>query len=97
MVLFRFALMTVVLVLGTAGCQDSRSKGDLLRYTPPPGWGVPGADYVAGNRQEIPGRYSIIEWVKQDDTIDNWNELITTEDWSLEFVRQVEGLSLIHI
>ena len=87
----RQIVIAFAIVVGASGCQTAAGGQDVIQYLPPPGWGVPGVDYVVGNKQDVPGRYSIIEWVRKGDSIQDWDELITTEDWRLDFVRQAEG------
>ncbi len=55
---------------------------DVVVYQFEPGW-------KAGHEQEIPGRYSIRELIREGDDIENWKELFTIE----EFRRQDHRVS----
>ncbi len=87
----RHVFVVALFAVTTSGCQDATAGADVLQYPVPPGWGAPGSDYVVGNKAEVPGDYRIVEWIKRGDTIHDWRELITTEDWRLEFVQEAEG------
>ena len=86
-------LALLLLVLGSAvsACQQYPGGRDVLHHLAPPGWGVPGEDYVVGSKGEIPGRYQIIEWIRYGDDINDWSELVTNENWSLTFAKATLG------
>jgi len=89
--MFQSALIAALLVAVLPACQTTTGGQDVLQHGVPPGWGVPGTDFAVGSRRELPGRYAITEWVRRGETVEAWSELITSENWNLRFIQEVEG------
>jgi hypothetical protein len=57
----------------SAGCATFQTEYEHLDFKIEPGWKV-------GSSDEIPNQYSIIEFIREGDDINNWGELLTIEN-----------------
>ena len=66
---------TVALFLLLSACATVQPERESILFTHDPGWKV-------GHHAEIPGQYSITEYIQEGDNIKNWKELLTIQNFA---------------
>ena len=80
------AFVLIYLVLG-AGCATTQESVQTQQAKPQEEglqWSVPaaGTHWVTGNSKYIEGKYSITELVPKGETVNNWSELLTIQNFA---------------
>ena len=75
-----FRVIVLFLMFVATGYSTAGQKGDQKEGLQ---WSLPtGTKWVTGNAQSIQGKYSIIEQIPEGETVQNWSELITIQNFA---------------
>ena len=68
-------VILIFLFLGV-GCATTQHRQEAIR------WSFENAHWVLGYSKEVKGKYSIIEFVPKGETVEDWSELVTIQDFA---------------